>query len=75
MSRNNLEEEVVLARIAETLRKLQGADVNVDVRKLSAGWTGYHRIRDGKLRIIIEFDFRKRCAFVARVDWRGSVYK
>ena len=36
---------------------------------------GFYRVRSGKIRIIVEFQFERNYAFVEEVDWRGNVYK
>lgn len=72
---NHLEDDEVMELIAYTLRKFRGEDINVNVKKLGGKWEGFYRIRSGKLRIIVEFQFERLRVYVEKVDWRGSVYK
>lgn len=60
--------------IARAIRHFRGEDVNINVRKLKGEWTGFYRIRSGRIRIIAEFDFDRSAVFVERIDWRGNVY-
>jgi mRNA-degrading endonuclease RelE of RelBE toxin-antitoxin system len=53
----------------------RGQPSAINIKKLKGKWDGFYRIRKGKLRIIIEFRFDQRAAFIERIDWRGSVYK
>ncbi len=75
LSNNNETREMVLILVRKALLKFQGNAVNVDIKKLKGEWVGFHRIRKGKLRIIVEFDFENHSVLVDRIDWRGSVYK
>lgn len=75
LSRNNLNEGTVIDKIKLALRKFSGEKVNINIKKLKGEWEGFYRIRVGKLRIIIEFNFERCQAHVERIDWRGSVYK
>ncbi|MBI4810660.1 MAG: hypothetical protein HY800_04320 [Ignavibacteriales bacterium] len=72
---NNIPEDFVINKIELTLKKFQGEDVNIDVKRLRGEWKGFYRIRAGKLRIIVEFDFDIKKAFIEAIDWRGEVYK
>ena len=75
LRRNRVEDEEVTELIVHVLRKFRGEDVNVHVKKLGGKWEGFYRIRPGKLRIIVEFQFERYRAYIERVDWRGGVYK
>jgi len=61
--------------ITRSIKKLQGEDINVDLKKLKGEWQGFYRSRAGKIRIILEFDFDNSLVFVERIDFRGDVYK
>jgi mRNA interferase RelE/StbE len=54
---------------------MTGTNVNIDARKLKGEWTGYYRIRKGKVRIILKPDSESRTVFVDIVNFRGSVYR
>jgi mRNA interferase RelE/StbE len=72
---NNLTEEFVLEKIRLALRKFRAEDVNIDIKKLKGKWEGFYRIRSGRIRIILEFEFEFQRAYVEAIDWRGRVYK
>jgi mRNA interferase RelE/StbE len=57
------------------LKKLKGEDINVDIKKLKGKWEGFYRIRFGRLRIIVEFQFQDNRVYIERIDWRGNIYK
>ena len=75
IKRNNLKEDFAIEKIRLAVRKFQGENVNLDIKKLGGEWQGFHRIRSGKLRIIVEFRFDHCRAYVANIDWRGNIYK
>ena len=75
LTRQHLPKEEVFELARRSIRKLQGEDINVDIKKLKGEWSGFYRSRAGKLRVIMEFDFDNLSAFVERVDYRGSVYR
>lgn len=49
--------------------------MNIDIRKLKGEWSGYYRIRKGKLRIIFTIEKENKIIFIERIDYRGEVYK
>ncbi|MBI3398248.1 MAG: type II toxin-antitoxin system RelE/ParE family toxin [Deltaproteobacteria bacterium] len=55
--------------------RITGSSNNIDVKKLKGEWSGYYRIRKGKVRIIVKPDIESRTIFVDTVDFRGNVYK
>lgn len=75
LKRNNLEKDFVINEIILVVRKFRGDDVNVDIRKLGGKWAGFYRIRAGRLRIIVEFQFERCRAYIEEIDWRGNAYK
>jgi len=75
LKKNNLEENFIIDKIKLTLRKFKGENVNINVKRLSGEWEGFYRIRSGRLRIIIEFQFEQNRAYIEEIDWRGNVYK
>lgn len=72
---NRISQDEVFELVKSAVKKFRGEDINIDIKKLSGEWNGFHRIRKGKLRIIAEFDFNAPSVFVEVVDWRGSAYK
>ena len=75
LKKNNFEENFIIDKIQLTLRKFRGENVNINVKKLSGEWEGFYRIRSGKLRIIVEFQFEQNRAYIEEIDWRGNAYK
>ncbi len=75
LAQNNLSEDFILREIELALRKFQGENININIKKLKGEWRGFYRIRSGKLRAIVEFNFDLRQAYIEAVDWRGNVYK
>lgn len=71
----SLSEEKVLNYAVAAIRKFGGEPMNIDVKKLKGNWKGFHRIRVGKIRVIVEFNFESKVALIERVDFRGGVYK
>ena len=75
LTRNNLKEDFVINIIKLALRKFAGENINIDIKKLKGDWEGFYRIREGKLRIIVEFQFEDFRSYIEKIDWRGSAYK
>ncbi len=73
--KNNVSEDVIVEKIKLSLRKFKGEDVNINIKKLRGEWKGFYRIRDGKLRIIVEFQFECSRAHIEQIDWRSNAYK
>lgn len=74
LSRNNLSEGLIVDEIKLALRKFKGEDLNINIKKLGGKWEGFHRIRSGKLRIILEFQFENYRVHIEEIDWRGGAY-
>ncbi len=75
LKQNNLDETLVVEKLLLAFRKFRGEDINVDIKKLGGEWEGFYRIRSGRLRIIVEFQFEQNRAYIEEIDWRGNVYK
>lgn len=75
LRQNHLDESMVIENLRLTFRKFQGEDININIKKLGGTWKGFYRIRSGRLRIIVEFQFERNRAYVEEVDWRGNIYK
>ena len=72
---NKITEDEIIEIIRKTVRKFQGENINIDIRKLKGEWLGFYRIRKGNLRIITEFNFDKCSVLIEKIDWRGEAYK
>jgi len=75
LEKNRLAKEEIFDLVRKSIFKFRGEPVNIDIKKLKGAWQGFYRIRKGKLRLIVEFDFDNLSALVERIDWRGSAYK
>jgi len=73
--KNTLSKEKVFNLIRGAIRYFSGEDINVDIKKLGGKWFGFYRIRKGKVRIIVGFDFANSVVFIEEIDWRGNIYK
>lgn len=71
---NDISGEFAVDVIRVALRKFNGEVVSVDIKKMKGEWKGFYRIRKGKLRMIVYFNFDRQIAFVEVVDWRGNIY-
>lgn len=65
----------VLAFVKKTINYAHGQTENLDIKKMKGVWKGYHRVRMGKIRMILRMDFDKHTVFIDRIDFRGKVYK
>lgn len=75
LSANSITKEEIFELITLSVKRFRGENINVDIKKLKGVWAGFYRIRKGKLRIIVEFDFDNASVLVEEIDWRGSAYK
>lgn len=73
--KENINDDELLLLIQKLINYSRGLDENIDVKKMKGKWKGYHRIKIGKIRMILRVDFRERLVFVDRIDYRGRVYK
>jgi len=74
LKKNNFEETFVLEKITLAIKKFSGEDININIKKMTGDWAGFYRIRDGKIRIIVEFQFDIYRAYIEDIDWRGNIY-
>lgn len=74
IDKEKITEDDIVGFARKAILKFQGEDLNIDIKKLKGKWTGFYRIRIGKLRIIAEFNFDNFSVFIEEVDWRGKVY-
>ncbi|PIU75488.1 MAG: plasmid stabilization system protein [Candidatus Portnoybacteria bacterium CG06_land_8_20_14_3_00_39_12] len=61
--------------IRKAIHFFEGERINIDIKKLKGKWTGFYRIRKGRIRIIAEFNFDNSVVFIEEIDWRGNIYK
>ncbi|OFY67039.1 MAG: hypothetical protein A3H98_08965 [Bacteroidetes bacterium RIFCSPLOWO2_02_FULL_36_8] len=61
--------------LSQSIKKLQGENTNVDLRKMKGEWDGFFRIRTGKIRIIFKINFPIKQIYIDQIDYRGDVYK
>ncbi len=72
---NNINRNAIILIISNALKKLKGERINIDIKKLKGDWKGYFRIRDGRIRLIININFNDLNIYLDRIDYRGDVYK
>jgi len=68
-------DDKVKEELKKFLIKMKGGNINIDLKKLREDWTGYYRLRKGKLRIIFELNNIDKRLFVEKIDQREDVYK
>ncbi|MDD5738547.1 MAG: cytotoxic translational repressor of toxin-antitoxin stability system [Candidatus Pacebacteria bacterium] len=73
--KNRMGKEEIFEIVGNIIKKLQGEDINVDVKKLKGKWLGFYRCRVGGVRIIFEINFDEFSVFIEVIDFRGRVYK
>jgi mRNA interferase RelE/StbE len=75
IEKENVDEDEILFLVQKFINYSKGLDENIDVKKMKGKWRGYHRIKIGKVRMILKVDFKERQILVDRIDYRGRVYK
>ena len=75
IKRENIDDNELLSLIQKFINYLKGEDENINIKKLKGKWLGFHRIRFGRMRIIVKVDFKYKVVFIDRMDYRGDVYK
>jgi len=48
---------------------------DMDIKKLSGEWSGFFRMRVGKIRVIFGIDNQKGELAIYEIDYRGDIYK
>jgi mRNA interferase RelE/StbE len=71
--KNNLEEKI-REIIKKFILRYMGETISIDVKKLKGEWKGYHRIRSGKIRIILKVNKDSQIVYIDAVDFRKNVY-
>jgi mRNA interferase RelE/StbE len=71
----HISDDRILALVKKVINHTRGQAENLDIKKMKGAWKGYHRVRIGKIRMILKIDFEKHTVFVDRMDFRGNVYK
>ena len=63
-------------RIKKILKQLENNPLNYPgIKQMYGEWSGYHRIRLGKLRAIFWYDLKEDIVYVDHIGPRGDVYK
>ena len=75
IKKKKIKDDEILSFINKYINYSKGSDENIDVKSMKGKWKGYHRIRIGRIRMILKVDFKEKTIFVDRVDYRGNVYK
>ena len=74
VNKQNIHNEV-REEIKKFFKRIEGENINIDLKKLEGVWAGYYRLKKGKVRIIFEINKLEKALFVEKVDFRGDVYK
>jgi len=61
--------------LVKFIKSTTNKDININVKKLRGSWAGYYRIREGKIRIIFDVDYKNKAIFIEKIDFRGNAYK
>lgn len=69
-----LEKEGLKNKVLEALRSFINGK-HADIKKLTGEWKGYYRLRVGKARVILFFDFQENRIVIVKAGYRGKIYK
>jgi mRNA-degrading endonuclease RelE of RelBE toxin-antitoxin system len=75
IEREGITDDEIFSMIQKFIDYSKGLDVNIDIRKMKGKWTGYHRVRIGKIRMLVRMNCKEKTIFIDRIDYRGSVYR
>lgn len=73
--REGITDDEIFSMIQKFINYSKGLDVNIDVKRMKGKWKGFHRIRIGKIRMLLRMNFKERTIFIDRIDFRGGVYR
>ncbi len=74
LSKNSNLKTGIKNEIKKFIRKISGETVSIDFKRLHGEWTGFCRIRKGKVRILLKINDKEKNIIVFNIDFRGSVY-
>ncbi|MBI5100591.1 MAG: type II toxin-antitoxin system RelE/ParE family toxin [Nitrospirae bacterium] len=66
---------VALNTLLDSLDKNIVPITGLDMRRLKGKWSGFIRLRLGKIRVIMKIDTASKIVQVHSIDYRGQVYK
>ncbi len=75
INKNNITKKEIVSILIMAIKKLQGQNINIDIKKMSGNWEGFYRVRKGKIRILFSISFNELSTYVDKIDYRGNVYK
>lgn len=75
IKKNKIKDDEILLLINKFINYSKGSDENINVKSMKGKWEGYHRIRIGRVRMVLKMSFKEKTIFVDRMDYRGNVYK
>lgn len=75
INKNKISKKEIISYVIKAVKKFNDKEVNINIKKLKGQWQKFHRITIGNIRIIVNFDFRKRLAYIYKIDFRGDAYK
>lgn len=75
IKKNNINKKNIVSILIIAIKKLQGQNINIDIKKMSGNWEGFYRVCKGKIRILFGIFFEGLSIYVDKIDYRGDVYK
>jgi len=70
-----LSENRLIDRFETTIKLFVKDKTRIDIKKLAGKLKGHYRLRIGKVRAILKFDFKSKIVYVKKADFRGRIYK
>jgi mRNA interferase RelE/StbE len=71
--REDITDDEIFSLVQKFINYSKGLNENIDVKKMKGKWKGYHRIRIGKIRMLVRVNFKERTILIDRIDYRGTV--
>lgn len=66
----------ILSQVKSKLNELKKyPDLDLDVKFMKGEYSGYSRIRIGKIRVIFYPDKKEKIIFIDAIGFRGKIYK
>ncbi|MCL0065744.1 hypothetical protein M1N79_02505 [Dehalococcoidia bacterium] len=73
--KEGMTDDEILLLLQKFINYSKGLDENIDLKKMKGKWKGHHRIRVGKIRMLLRVNFKERAIFIDKIDYRGGAYK
>ena len=63
IKKNKIKDDEVLLFINKFINYSKGSDENINVKSMKGKWKEYHRIRIGRVRMILKMGFKEKTIF------------